>query len=231
MIRQSSPEVVSGVGRLAVNLVLLVVVIAGVAYMVSWPVEQPARPESVESNAVATAPPDPVYEIDEGAVRVAHIDTTELTRWCRSVGLPDPPEIPVAEAAVAEALLTAMHRAAETRSTEDYGVVGQVCESLDCPRTAREYFALATKKDPGDFRWHYYLGCLHQDAGARDDAIEAFLRVLQRNADYAMTHARLGQLYLEADRLDDAQQSLLHYEALQPTDWLGAVTLAQVEQF
>ena len=215
--RGASPERVPGAYRLAVNLVLLAVIVVGVTKLRFESVEQPASSESVESIAVATAPPQPVYEISEGGVRVAHMDIDQLTRWCRSVSLPDPPEIPVAEAAVAEALLDAMQRAAKTRTAADYGAVGQICESLDCPRTALQYFALATENDPGDFRWHYYLGCLHQDAGARGAAIETFLRVVQRNADYALTHARLGQLYLEAGRLDDAEQHIVLYEALQPS--------------
>ncbi len=212
--------------RSFVNLGLFLAAIGGAF---SWIVSPAPGPRgSPEFGTAGVVPPQPQYVRTSSGVRVARIDVDRLSSWCKAVGLPNPPPIEQTDAAVADALIEALGRAARTRSPEAFGVVGQICESLECLRHAEEYFLRAVRDDPRDFRWLYHLGCVYQQAGQHQRAITVFSRALTLDAEYAVTHARLGQLYMDAGHLDDAEEHLRRYAALRPEDWLGPVGLGRV---
>ena len=175
-----------------------------------------------------TAPPSPTYTESADGVRIAHLDWEKLAQWCRRYGLPDPPMLPETEPAVAEALIGALGDVAKQPAAKTLGRMGMLSESLDCHDSSAEYFRRAAAGDGEDFRWPYYLGCVHQIMGRNQLAIESFVRVLDLNPSYAMTHGRLGQLYLEADRLDEAERRLHTYVNLKSEDSLGYIGLARV---
>ena len=173
-------------------------------------------------------PPALGYEHDADGVRIAVIDSPALRDWCRQQGLPDPPGIERAEAVVAENLLAALGEAAASDDPAAFGRVGQICESLESHGAALGYFARAAEGDPTNFRWPYFSGCVHQVLGRNEEAIAAFDTALAIDPDYPVTHARLGQLYLEAGALDAAEEALRRYSTLRPDDWLGDVGLGRV---
>ena len=212
------------------NLLLGLVIVAGGAFLildskVGW-VE--TRHLTSATLPTYTAPPSPTYTQSADGVRIAHLDSERLAQWCRRYGLPDPPVLPETEPAVAEALVGALSDVVQQPRAETLGHMGMLSESLDCHDSAAEYFRRAAAKDGADFRWPYYLGCIHQVMGRNQLATESFARVLALSPSYAMTHGRLGQLYLEADRLDEAEIHLRSYVDLKPEDSLGYIGLARV---
>lgn len=212
--------------RMIANTLAFAVVVIGLSYW-GWSSLHAPRVAPGVSAPVA-GPPPPRYEQSEAGTRVAHLDVERLRSWCRSAGLPDPPEIQTAEPAVADALINAMGAAAATRAPQAFGRVGRICEALDCFRNAEEYLLRAVRGDPRSFQWPYLLGCVYQETGRREQAIRAFSEALRLNPDYPVAHARLGQLYLEGDRLADAEQHLKRYMALEPKDWLGHIGLGRL---
>ncbi len=225
------------------NVVLALIIAGGVVYLiVDRPVETgwssaaaPASPELLppQSSKLGdpkyfTEPPAPTYSASDDGVRIAHLDTKLLTEWCRLYALPDSPVLTYTEPAVADSLVSALREAVRKPGSETFGQLGMICESLDCHESASEYFRRAAASDPKDFRWPYYLACIEQVVGRNQRAIETFLKVIDLNPEYAMTYARLGQLYLELDGLDEAARHLERYVALSPQDSLGYVGLARV---
>jgi tetratricopeptide (TPR) repeat protein len=173
-------------------------------------------------------PPRPTVRVTEDGVRLARFDLDRLAAWCRDAGLPDPPGVPEAALEVAEGLLESLQEAAAGQSAEAYGRVGQIAEGLDSHAAALAYFRVAAEKNPSDFRWPYYIGCVHQETGRRNDAIAAFERALELSGTYPTTAARLGQLYLDAGRDDEAKHQFERYAAARPDDWFGLVGLARL---
>jgi len=172
--------------------------------------------------------PELRYETGPGQARVARIDVEQVTDWCMVQKLPPPPGVNSAEPAVAEALYEALTAAATQRSAESFGQVGRIAESLDAHRSAIEYFRLAGDEDGDDFRWPYYQGCAHQALGENQPAIEALERAGAIDTTYPTTFARLGQLYLDVERHDEARESFRRYMEMKPEDWFGQVGLGRL---
>jgi len=173
-------------------------------------------------------PPRPTVRLTEDGVRVATWDVAALAEWCRAADLPAPPGLREAEPAVADGLREALLAAAVQRDAASFGRVGQIAESLDAHEAAEAYFRLAAAADASDFRWPYYLGCVYQETGRRDDAIAELERAAALGPAYPTTAARLGQLYLEAGRADEARAQFERYDAMRPDDWFGLVGLARL---
>ncbi len=176
----------------------------------------------------ADPPPLAVTEVREGGVTVAVLDEVALTNWCRRHDLPDPPGVREVEPDFAAIFLQALESVAVERSAEAFGTVGMLCESMESHGVAEEYFARAEGEDPLDPRWPYYLGCLFQVTGRNDEARAALERSRERDAAYPMLHGRLGQLALEAGRLDEADAHFDEYERLRPDDGFGRLGKARV---
>ncbi|MEM7248383.1 MAG: tetratricopeptide repeat protein [Acidobacteriota bacterium] len=173
-------------------------------------------------------PPLATFEQGPAGEQRARLDPNALAAWARRQELPEPPQIDLVEPAVADVLLGALSDAAERRDGASYGLVGMACESLEAHRSAEAYFELAREAEPQDFRWVYYLACIHQVTGRDDSAHGLFLEALEIDASYPTTHARLAELELDAGRLGEAAQSFERYRQLVPQDWLGEVGLARV---
>ncbi len=172
--------------------------------------------------------PKPTYRNTADGVRVATIDIERLTAWCRSMKLPSPPVLTVCEPAVADALILALSEAARRPGAATWGKLGMICESLESHASAEAYFLRAMNAEPAEHRWPYYLGCIYQVTGRVSEAIESLSRVIELQADYPVTYARLGQLFLERDNDAAAEKHLTRYVALRPADSLGHVGLGRV---
>lgn len=212
-----------------VNAILALIIVAGLGYLLLSPDEPPKPfPESDASAGELPTLPALTFETEPSGARVARVDTKRLSDWCRSVGLPGAPPIDRTEPTVAEAVVAALHEAATAHTAQSYAQVGRLCYALDSRQDAKRYFALAAEHDRNDFRWPYWIGCMCQAMGQSNDADDAFANALRLNDEYAMTYARLGQLRLEAGRLDEAEIYLRRFMLLRPEDWLGRVGLGRV---
>ncbi len=219
-------------GPSVTDVILGVIVAAGAVYLL-WPTSRPSWPDEAMSVvprdlSVSLAPPQPAYEGTADGMRVGHLDLDRLGAWCSARGLPPPPALPTCEPAVAEALTRALTAVSAARTAATLGTMGQVSESLDCHQSAEWYFQQAQDADPRDFRWPYYLGCVYQLTGRSDDALRQFHRVLELNAEYGMTHARLGHLHLESGDDESAENSFALYAEAVPRDSLGDIGLGRV---
>lgn len=168
------------------------------------------------------------YEAGLDQARVAYIDVPGLTRWCEAQKLPPPPLVDSAEPVVAEALYRALTAAAKQRSAEAFGQMGRIAESIDSHRSAIEYFRLAGTTNSGDFRWPYYRGCAHQALGEGGLAIEALEQARAIDPTYPTTYARLGQLYFDDGRYEEARGRFRRYTELRPDDFFGQVGLGRL---
>lgn len=66
----------------------------------------------------------------------------------------------------------------------------------------------ARQLQPGEFRWHYYAGYLALTRGQSARALELLEQARTLDPDYPALDLRLGQLWLETNRLPQAQAAL-----------------------
>lgn len=181
-----------------------------------------------ESVYTGRNPPRPKIETFPDGVPVATWDPSALRAWCRSVGLPDPPALSQTEPDVADSLMKALQQAADSPGAATYGRAGMIIASLDAHEKAVPFFRKAAEMAPSDFRWPYYLGCIDQQLGRNDTAIQWFIDSMKIEENYPIGYARLAQLYLETGRIDDADRAIRRFVAMEPGDSLGYVGLGRV---
>ena len=109
-----------------------------------------------------------------------------------------------------EALLAAAVK--NSNSTEAdlvaaYGLMGQTYHAYSLTAPARECYVNASRLAPRDFRWIYLLAKLDQQEGAVTEAIRGFKNVCSLQPEFTAAVVNLGNIYLELNRLDDAQAS------------------------
>lgn len=95
-----------------------------------------------------------------------------------------------------------------------YGELGRFYLLYHLREAALACFAQASAQAPGDFRWSYYSGLLHQEDGNWERAAAALGRTLELEPAYAAARVRLGQVELERGRLEAAEEAFR--EALDP---------------
>lgn len=88
-----------------------------------------------------------------------------------------------------------------------YGLMGQTYHAYSLTAPARECYVNASRLAPRDFRWIYLLAKLDQQEGAVTEAIRGFKNVSSLQPEFAAAPVNLGNIYLELNRLDDAQAS------------------------
>src|SRR6185503_6546999 len=71
----------------------------------------------------------------------------------------------------------------------------------------RDCYLNAAQLAPKDFRWIYLLAKLDQQEGRFDDAIRRYQLARAFRPDYVAVHVNLGNIFLELNRLEDAQES------------------------
>ncbi len=215
------------------NALFALIIVAGLGYLV-WPFgtnsSQTVQPltRAPQSANATFKPPKPIVATDDAGTRTARFDHGALIAWCRAVNLPELPDLGRIEPRIAEALQTALGKIARARSADNLGKLGQIYESLDCHEAAQAYFKLAERADPTAFRWPYYRACIHQLLGRNDLALATFSAAEPRQPEYAILHGRMGQLYLEAGDLPQAEARFGRYAQLNPEDSLGYVGLGRV---
>ncbi len=192
------------------------------------------KPQAPLESAIPEAPtkiqppPAPVPSTTPEGRPIATFDHAAITQWSKSANLPVPDNLSTLEPIVAKSLYDALAKAATDPTSNNLATLAKIYESLEFHTSAAELFTRAETSDPDDFRLPYYLGCILQLNGQTDAAIQKLTRSLTLNPNYPLTHARLGQLHINANQLDQARTHLTRYTQLAPDDWLGYVGLGRI---
>lgn len=128
------------------------------------------------------------------------------------------PDLSTLEAGVREQLTAVQDSLAATLKnpaisdaalSEAYGKLGQVYHAYSLTAPARECYFNATTLAPNDFRWIYLPAKLDQQTGHFDDAISRLSRARSLRPDYVAASINLGNIFLELNRLSDAQAAFV----------------------
>ncbi|HKY28289.1 MAG TPA: tetratricopeptide repeat protein [Pyrinomonadaceae bacterium] len=98
------------------------------------------------------------------------------------------------------------------RSTDEqlswaYGQLGQIYHAYSLNLPARECYVNAHRLAPNEFRWIYLVAKLDHQEGRATEAIEGYRTAATLLPKYVAAHVNLGSIYLELNRLKEAQMS------------------------
>ena len=130
-----------------------------------------------------------------------------------------------------QALLAAAVKNANSTEAElvaAYGLMGQTYHAYSLTAPARECYLNASRLAPRDFRWIYLLAKLDQQEGAVTEAIRGFKNVCSLQPEFVAAVVNLGNIYLELNRLDDAQASFSNALAIDKSSAAAYYGLGQV---
>ena len=117
-----------------------------------------------------------------------------------------PPEVDLtsASATLRDLITNAREDVVRSPGTADHwGRLGMILLANERDVDAVKCFQQAAALDPGDFRWHYYVG-LTSTALDRELAISAFAMACEIETNDPMAHSRLGELLLATGNLTEA---------------------------
>ena len=106
--------------------------------------------------------------------------------------------------------------------SEAYGMTGQIYQAYSLNSPARECYLNASRLTPKDFRWVYLLAKLDQQEDLTDDAIRRYRIARTLRPEYVAVPVNLGNIYLQLNRLEDAQEN---FKAALEIDESSAVAL------
>ncbi len=91
--------------------------------------------------------------------------------------------------------------------SEAYGAMGELYHAYSLSSPARECYLNASLLTPKEFRWVYLLALVQQQDGKTDEAITHYLVARSLRPDYVAASVNLGNVYLELNRLAEAESS------------------------
>jgi tetratricopeptide (TPR) repeat protein len=112
--------------------------------------------------------------------------------------------------------------------SEAYGKLGQAYHAYSLTAPARECYFNATTLAPNDFRWIYLPAKLDQQAGYFEDALSRFSRARDLRPDYVAASVNLGNIFLELNRLSDAQAAFVKALAIEKHNPAALYGMGQV---
>jgi tetratricopeptide (TPR) repeat protein len=170
------------------------------------------------SNVAAMDAPLPELrtELGEAGGAVARLDHEALLAAFEAAGLPPPPNYDGVDAAPVRIALEAAAEWIGRRDGDAVGRLGLVHLAFEHRAQAAECFAAAESLGAQRERWAYMLGAACHSLQWNDAALAAFERARALDPRQALTHARLGDLYLAAGRAPDAIASFDIALRLQP---------------
>lgn len=118
---------------------------------------------------------------------------------------------------------------AETALSEAYGSMGQIYHAYSLFSPAHECYLNASALAAKDFRWVYLLAKLDQQEGRIDEAIRRYRIARELRPDYAAVSLNLGEIYLQLNRLEDAEanfKAALQIERNNPAAYYGLGQIA-----
>lgn len=86
-----------------------------------------------------------------------------------------------------------------------YGLTGQIYHAYSLNSPAKECYLNASRLAPKDFSWVYLLGKLYEREGGVQQAINHYNAAGQLRPDYLPVFVSLGNIYLQLNRLDEAE--------------------------
>ena len=95
----------------------------------------------------------------------------------------------------------------DTELSDAYGNMGQIYHAYSLNSPARECYLNAGRLAPKDFRWIYLLAKLDQQQGSFDEAIRNYRVAQTLRPDYIAAPVNLGNIFLELNRLPEAEES------------------------
>lgn len=156
-----------------------------------------------ESGDARPAPPLRI-ELDDAGAEIARVDDHELSAAFASWGLPDPPRFDGVEAVPVRVALGFAEAWREHRDGDSLGRLGSVYLAFEQFEHAVECFAAAAELGREREHWLYLLGAACHRMQWPRGAVEALEAARALDARQALTHARLGDLHLEAGRVQQA---------------------------
>ena len=175
------------------------------------------------------------YIVAAAAALIGTVAAAQAPPDLRDVPLPRPDGL---EPAVVEHLRAAQREVAEASASGRrdrelgvaYGSLAEIFHAYEFFESAEAAYLNATRLAPGEPRWRHLLGYLYQQTGRWEDAADAFSAVLRAQRNQREAIARLGDVYLQMNRLREARQQ---FEAVSDTfpavarNGLGEVALRQ----
>jgi len=186
----------------------------------------------VRRSAAAPKPAElPVLQSSENAVgaQIARIDDAALKASFEALGLPPPPICSGLEAPIVELVLQCARDWAERRDGDALGRLGCVQLGLKQKSEALAWFAAAERFGTQRERWVYLLGATCQALSLDEPARSALESARALDARQALTHARLGELYLDAQRTPESLASFELALKLAPSLSIAAVGRARAQ--
>lgn len=112
--------------------------------------------------------------------------------------------------------------------SEAYGLMGQTYHAYSLTAPARACYVNASRLAPRDFRWVYLIAKLDQQAGDAAAAIRGFKIVNSLRPDFVAAAVNLGNIYLQLNRLDEAQLNFSNALAIEKSSAAAYYGLGQV---
>ncbi len=151
--------------------------------------------------------------------------------WLAEPAVPPPPEIDTSR--VAPAIAKALDDGyadclADPKSGRLRGHLGMLCFAHDFRQEARELFRQASRLDPRQFRWKYYLGVLCEDQNLTE-AVDSFKQASFLRSDYAPLWQRMAECQVRLNRIPQARASYSTAARLAPDSPIPLLGLARLE--
>ena len=199
--------------------------------------DKPAPVGDTAAPPAPAAPPlPPLRIVDAGAEpsapsgKAVQIDMSALEKVCAEVALPAPPDLTLLPAEQAQVIHDRIAAVVKQRTAEAYGRLGHVYRFLATgPKAlgpALQCYETAACIDPRAFEWFYHQGTVLFAQGSHDQAAAAFRKAAELNPDFAMTHARLGELCLAGQKPEQAKPHFERHIELQPGKAYGYLGMA-----
>jgi tetratricopeptide (TPR) repeat protein len=117
----------------------------------------------------------------------------------------------------------------EKHLAEAYGHLGSLFHAHGLSESAMACYQSAQSHAPQAYRWPYLIGYLHQQNGQLERAADSYERALHLNPNYVQVKLRLAQVYLNLNRMDQADtkfQEVLAERGLEAAAAFGLGKLA-----
>lgn len=151
--------------------------------------------------------PVPEYKTGSSGGRLGFFDTEELSSFLVSHELP-PLEVrlPPIEGVACKAFADALAALEEKPNGERYGELGMFLHFYGVHDVARAAYEKASQLAPHDHRWHHLGGYLATQRGDAAEAERLFGLAYEKEGSYTPAALRLGRLYVQQNRLDEASR-------------------------
>ena len=127
-----------------------------------------------------------------------------LARRAQAARIPHPPVLSGYPEGIRFQIAEA-DRAARADPKTGLGQLGMAYHASLLSAEAQRIYALAEAVEPGEWRWPYYRGLLHEERGEHDAAVAAFTRVTSIDPGHGLAWFHLGELALKQGRAEDAR--------------------------